>query len=287
MELLEGHLDARPLLVVSDFDGTLSPIVLDPWAAAMLPVARRALRRLAGRDGVHVVILSGRTARDVVSRVRVGGARYLGNHGLERGRLARRAWAGGLALEPAPTPEAHLAAAERLAGGVAQAVPEPWLVVERKGPAVAFHYRSAPDIGEAAAAVAAAVEMLDPEQQLVRYPGRRVLELHLRERPQRGMRWRPCWTSFSRPSPWRSAMIEATPRHSPSSAERGSKAGSLAWRWPCRPTLRRRPKSQRRPRGAALACGSGPLPDRPRLAGGLTQPGTTGRLRRARKRRPR
>ncbi|MBA3779214.1 MAG: trehalose-phosphatase [Chloroflexi bacterium] len=177
LRLLIDHLERRPFLIVSDFDGTLSPIVLDPWAAAILPVARRALRRLAGRAGVHVVILSGRTAQDVAGRVRVGGARYLGNHGLERGKLARNARTGRLELEPSSDQQMYFEAAERLAVGVAEAIPEPWLVVERKGPAVAFHYRSAPDILRAAAAVAGAVEKLDPEERLVRYPGRRVLEL--------------------------------------------------------------------------------------------------------------
>src|SRR5688572_9025483 len=38
----------RPLLVVSDFDGTLSQIVNDPWGARILPLGRTALRRLAG-----------------------------------------------------------------------------------------------------------------------------------------------------------------------------------------------------------------------------------------------
>ena len=36
---------------------------------------------------VHVVVLSGRTSRDVASRVRVGGVTYVGNHGM-RDRLS-------------------------------------------------------------------------------------------------------------------------------------------------------------------------------------------------------
>lgn len=39
-----AHLSRRPLLVVSDFDGTLSRIVDDPWGARILPLGRRALR---------------------------------------------------------------------------------------------------------------------------------------------------------------------------------------------------------------------------------------------------
>ncbi|HEY7600339.1 MAG TPA: trehalose-phosphatase, partial [Candidatus Limnocylindrales bacterium] len=71
VEQARRHIRRRPLLVVSDFDGTLSNIVMDPWAAEVLPLGRRALRRLAGKPGVHVAVLSGRTATDVARRVRV------------------------------------------------------------------------------------------------------------------------------------------------------------------------------------------------------------------------
>jgi len=57
-----SHLDAaalagRPCLVVSDFDGTISRIGLDPWGAQPEPLAQRALRRLAAIRGVEVVLL--------------------------------------------------------------------------------------------------------------------------------------------------------------------------------------------------------------------------------------
>ena len=63
VELAARHLAGRPLLVVSDFDGTLARIVDDPWGASILPLGRRALRSLAGMPQVHVVVLSGRTAQ--------------------------------------------------------------------------------------------------------------------------------------------------------------------------------------------------------------------------------
>jgi alpha,alpha-trehalase len=170
-------LGRRPVLVVSDFDGTLSQIVEDPWAAAMLPLARRALRSLAGSRGVHVALLSGRTALDVAARARIGGVTYVGNHGLERGLLARRQRAERLRVEVKESERAHAELAERLARGVRDLVPDPWLIVERKPPAVAFHFRKAPDVPEAAARVRAAVDRLDPAGDLVRFPGRRVLEL--------------------------------------------------------------------------------------------------------------
>jgi trehalose-phosphatase len=177
VEAAATHLERRPLLVVSDFDGTLSRIVDDPWGAQILPLGRRALRALASLPDVHVAVLSGRTAADVASRVRVGNVTYLGNHGMERGFVPR----GGSpeALRAVSDDASHEAIhmSERLETEVPRLVPDAWLIVERKPPAVAFHFRTAPNIAEAAARVRAAVDELDPDGVLERFAGRRVLEL--------------------------------------------------------------------------------------------------------------
>lgn len=183
-------LDRRPVLVTSDFDGTVSVPQMDPWAATILPAAQRALRSLAAMDGVHVVLLSGRTAADLSRRVRVGGADYLGNQGLERGRLPRHRRAGSLQVVPAPAPAQAWAMARLLAREVPRSVPDTWLVVESKGPAVTFHYRAAPDVAAAAVRVAQTVDVLDPRGDLVRFPGRRSLELRPPGAPAKGEAFR-------------------------------------------------------------------------------------------------
>lgn len=172
-----AHLARRPLLVVSDFDGTLSRIVDNPWGATILPLGRRALRTLAGLRDVHVAVLSGRSAADVAARVRVGGVTYLGNHGMERGFVPRGGRAERLRPHVDQAAESAVHAAEMLADRVPEIVGEPWLVVERKPPAVAFHYRTAPDLEAAGRKVRGAVDRLDPGAILDRFPGRRVLEL--------------------------------------------------------------------------------------------------------------
>ncbi len=177
---------AGPLLVTSDFDGTLSVPRMDPWAATILPQARRALRELAAMHDVHVAFLSGRTAMDLSTRVRVGGAEYLGNQGLERGRLRRRQAPGSLLVVPHPAPERAWIMSRLLEREVPRYVPEPWLIVEPKGPAVTFHYRGAPDVAAAAVRVADLVERLDPQGDLVRFPGRRSLELRPHGAPAKG-----------------------------------------------------------------------------------------------------
>ena len=177
VEMAAQHLMGRPLLVVTDFDGTVSRISDDPWGASILPLGRRALRALAGMPKVHVVVLSGRTARDAASRVRVGGVSYLGNHGMERAFLRRGGRAERLKTQVDDAAHEAVHAAERLSDEVPRLIGEPWLIVERKPPAVAFHFRTAPDLAQAALDVRAAVDQLDPDGVLERFPGRRVLEL--------------------------------------------------------------------------------------------------------------
>jgi trehalose 6-phosphate phosphatase len=181
-----------PLLVVADFDGTLAPGSRDPAAARIEPLARRALRRLAGRSGrapwrIRVAVLTGRPVADVAARVRVGGIDYLGDHGLQSGTLPRGARADRLAVASEPGFDAHRDPAEILAAGVADELGRPaWLFVERKGPSVAFHVRQADDIPAARAAVLGAIAVVEArtglgDHGLAPYRGRSVVDLRPRD----------------------------------------------------------------------------------------------------------
>ena len=174
------------LLVVSDFDGTLAPISLEPMATRILPAGRVALRRLARISGerperLAVVVLSGRTALDVAGRVRVGGLRYLGNHGVEGGTLPRGGRAERLSVALDADLEAHAAEAGRIARTVADRLGRPvWLFVEDKGPSVAFHFRGAADADAARVALLAAIDEVETTEGgvgMVLLEGRRVIEL--------------------------------------------------------------------------------------------------------------
>ena len=177
------------LLVVADFDGTLAEGTRDPGAAVIVPLARRALRRLARigadrPDRVAVAILTGRTVADVAVRVRVGGIIYLGDHGLQTGTFPRGGDPTRLTTEFRAGHEASHAPAEILAARVPEVLGRPaWLFVERKGPSVAFHVRQAEDRVAARAAVEAAIETVDrrlPPHELAHYRGRLVVDLRPR-----------------------------------------------------------------------------------------------------------
>ncbi|HEV7605583.1 MAG TPA: trehalose-phosphatase [Candidatus Limnocylindrales bacterium] len=177
------------LLIVADFDGTLAEGSRDPGAATIVPLARRALRRLARvaqarPERLAVAILTGRTAADVAARARVGGIRYLGDHGLQSGTFERGGDPARLLTTFRAGHEASVEPARRLAVRVPEVLGRPaWLFVESKGPSVAFHVRQADDRAAARAAVEAAIEQVDrelPPHELAHYRGRLVVDLRPR-----------------------------------------------------------------------------------------------------------
>jgi trehalose-phosphatase len=186
---LAGDLAARisapagRILVVTDFDGTIAEIRLEPMAATIEPAARRGLRRLARiaadrPDRLALAVLTGRAVADVAGRVGIGGVHYLGNHGIERGWLARHGRPAGLRSDgPSDDPAS---ASARLGRSVAAALGQPdWLFVEVKGGSVAFHYRQAPVAATAFSQLDAAVSsaLESDALELERFDGRLIVEL--------------------------------------------------------------------------------------------------------------
>ncbi|MGE3320722.1 MAG: trehalose-phosphatase [Phycisphaerales bacterium] len=131
------------LLVVSDFDGTMSPLVKDPGAARAHGPSMSALEGLAALSRTHAAILSGRALGEL-SRLSGAprGVRLVGSHGAETGEP------GG---EHGATSE-QAALLERLGRALDDlAAKGPGLLVERKPLAVALHWRAASDAVAAAA----------------------------------------------------------------------------------------------------------------------------------------
>ena len=163
--------DPTATALITDFDGTLSPIVVDPAAARPLDGVPDLLDRLARRFGV-VAVVSGRPAGFLVEHLTAGpvaGAsrvHLVGLYGMEEAgpdgsvRLAdgRHPWLPVVAEVADP-------ARGRRPGGV---------LVEVKGAAVTVHWRRVP---EAEAWVAGQVAEAAARTGLVRHPGRASVEL--------------------------------------------------------------------------------------------------------------
>jgi len=75
--------DARHILLLTDYDGTLTPIVERPELANLPESTRLIFEALAGRYEFTVGVISGRALADLKDKVSVRGIIYAGNHGLE------------------------------------------------------------------------------------------------------------------------------------------------------------------------------------------------------------
>ena len=74
---------AEHILFLSDYDGTLTPIVDKPELATLNRETRKLLRKLAKNRRYTVGIISGRALPDLKSKVGLERVIYAGNHGLE------------------------------------------------------------------------------------------------------------------------------------------------------------------------------------------------------------
>lgn len=160
--------------VLTDFDGTLAPIVSDPSASRPLPEAVDVLHRLAARYR-RVAVVSGRPAAFLAAHLRLAertgdqaagdGLVAVGLYGLEMAD-GDRVTTDPRALEWLPVVDAVAGLADEQAPGD--------VLVERKGLSLTLHYRTAPEAAGWAAAFAA-----DQAERtgLVRHPARMSEEL--------------------------------------------------------------------------------------------------------------
>ncbi len=77
------YLDGGALVLLLDYDGTLTPIVARPELALLAPDTRRLLAQLAALPRVHVGVVSGRKLEEVRALVDLPGIYYAGAAGME------------------------------------------------------------------------------------------------------------------------------------------------------------------------------------------------------------
>ncbi len=136
VERLRGtYAGGYPLLLLFDYDGTLSPIVNHPAQAALPPATRDLLEHLSRLPFVRIGVLSGRSLANVKECVGLPGLDYAGTGGLE--------WEidGECCVHPGAIeamPLLHQAAEELRP--IAETFPGAW--IERKPLAFTVHYRA-------------------------------------------------------------------------------------------------------------------------------------------------
>jgi len=147
----------RATALFCDIDGTISPIVGDPYEAVVPDAFRATLATLAPRLGL-LAFVTGRDVRQARAMVGVEGATYVGLHGFDV--LAAD---GTIVRDPSAAP--YVEAVQRMARRVRALDAERLgLVVENKGPMLDLHYRQAAD--PAATLAELETEILAPARDL-------------------------------------------------------------------------------------------------------------------------
>lgn len=174
---LEEFVRTPRILVASDFDGVIAPIVADRDAVEPDTRSLTALRELAELPGVAVALVSGRALEDLDSHARMPSSVVLvGSHGAEVGALPP--WMHAEVLDSAAmtmTPEREhlLASISRKLHGIASQ--HPGCEVEMKPTAAVLHTRNARGRGGANATEKALEYALTlPDVSVT--PGKEVVE---------------------------------------------------------------------------------------------------------------
>ena len=126
--------------VLTDFDGTLAPIVREPEKAVPLPDAPRVLAELAEHFAA-VAVVSGRPASFLADRLGAAGprVRLFGVYGME--------WVEDGAVVTAPEIEPWRGPASEVVAAARDEFAGTTVGIEDKGASVTVHWRNAPDEG--------------------------------------------------------------------------------------------------------------------------------------------
>jgi trehalose 6-phosphate phosphatase len=167
-------LGSGPAGLISDVDGTISPIVAVPAEARVLPLARQALAGL--RDVLALVaIFSGRRASDARGMVDLDGLVYVGNHGFE---MVSTTESGALAqVEVAPEALPWVPRLAAVLEDVDAQIRLPGVLIENKGATASLHYRLAPDPEAARRELLAVLHRATLATGFLIEEGRKVLNL--------------------------------------------------------------------------------------------------------------
>lgn len=139
-EALIAAATSERLLIASDFDGTLAPLVGDPMTATPQFGAITAITSAAALDGVEVVIVSGRSVEVLAELTGAPeGVRLMGIHGAQQ--------------EDEPLPDSVRTSVVSMTRALAAVADEfEGTVLEPKPVGAALHYRNAGDRAGAAEA---------------------------------------------------------------------------------------------------------------------------------------
>jgi trehalose 6-phosphate phosphatase len=157
----------EPFGLITDLDGTISPMFKTPAETTVSPACRRHLEAIAARASL-VAVLTGRTVEEARRIVGLEGIVYVGLHGFS------------LPMPPIWS-EAAVATYSVLASSILDhlrgTIALPGVVFEDKGPLVALHYRQAADPAAARQAILEGIAAAPMAARFARHEGKMFVEL--------------------------------------------------------------------------------------------------------------
>jgi len=167
--IAERAQSARAIAILSDYDGTLTPIVSQPDLAILSDSTRELLEDLAGLDRVHIAIVSGRSIEDIESKVGLD-LIYAGNHGLEI-ECRQRRFREPAAARNAPVLQSIVASLHQQLDSING------VVLENKGLSASLHYRKAHPENEPLIRMLAGQALRAHDSHFVLREGKKVFEI--------------------------------------------------------------------------------------------------------------
>lgn len=171
---LHTILAQRPLGLVFDIDGTLSPIAPTPDEALIYPGVLPLLER--AKEHAHVAIMTGRSIDDGAAMFNLDGLTYIGTHGLE--------WSEGLPwlhpVEVVPEAKDFYEPGKYLLDIVEQHLSElPGVIVQRKRIGGSIHYRLSPDPTETQRKLLSLLERPARQVNMSLSEGKQIVEIRV------------------------------------------------------------------------------------------------------------
>ncbi|HEY0753294.1 MAG TPA: trehalose-phosphatase [Ktedonobacteraceae bacterium] len=169
---LANILQTRPLGLVFDIDGTLSPIVSTPSEARLYPGVAELLAE--ARNYAHVAIMTGRALASGAALVNVEGLTYVGTHGAE--------WCEGLPgtheIQINPLARPYLAPGAELLDLAEQELASlPGILIERKLLGGSVHYRLSPQPEQAHELILTTLRAAAEARHFHLSEGKRVIDI--------------------------------------------------------------------------------------------------------------
>jgi len=156
-----------PFGLITDLDGTISPLTGTPAEATVSPACRRRLEAIAARVAL-VAVVTGRTVEETRRIVGLEDIVYVGLHGFS------------LAMPPIWSEAAvatYTVLTRSILDELERTIALPGIVFEDKGPLIAMHYRQAADPPAARKAILDAIAAAPMARRFALYEGKMMVEL--------------------------------------------------------------------------------------------------------------